>query len=92
MREPPSPYIPLSWLREQRKFAREYLQLGDTLTEYDLWLWIVRQEIDRLLMLELRKENTRLTEIIENISYYPALLSQASELKRKIERARERQK
>lgn len=55
-----SPYIPLSWLREQRKLARIYFQNGDTLTDYDLWLWVTRFEIDRLLILELQTENRKL--------------------------------
>lgn len=44
------PYIPLSWLRQQRKWAIEWFGQGNTLDDHDLWLWTVRQETERLLI------------------------------------------
>lgn len=56
MPDKPSPYIPLSWLREQRRWAIEYFELGGVLTDQDLWLFVVRFEIDRLMILELEQK------------------------------------
>lgn len=66
MPDKPSPYIPLSWLREQRRWSKEYVKLGGTLTDYDLWLWIVRLEANRLMILELEAELQKVNATIES--------------------------
>lgn len=60
MDEKLSPYIPLSWLRQQRKWAKAFIESGEELTDHDLWLWTTRLEIDRIVIQELRVENTHL--------------------------------
>lgn len=57
---PEAPFIPLSWLREQRAWARTFFRNGDTLNEHDLWLFNVRLEMQRRLIQELREKVSQL--------------------------------
>lgn len=61
-----SPYIPLSWLRDTWKHVRQLYLRNVKITHHDVWLWMVRQEIARLTILELTKENVLLKRALED--------------------------
>lgn len=52
----PSPYIPLSWLREKRKHVIQLYANNTPITVSDVWLWLVRQEISRLTIEDLNRQ------------------------------------
>lgn len=66
MDDQPHPYIPLSWLRHQRKWAREFVK-NECLDDHDLWLLTVRQEIDRLVIIELYDRLHELVYIVKHL-------------------------
>lgn len=59
-----SPYIPLSWLRDTWKHVRQLYLNRIAITHHDVWLWMVRNEISRLVIWELQKENYELKQRI----------------------------
>lgn len=62
-----SPYIPLSWLRDTWKHVRQLYLNNVKITHHDVWLWMVRQEISRITILELTKENLQLKKALEDV-------------------------
>lgn len=59
------PYIPLSWLRQKRVEVEHLYRCKTIITSYDVWLWLVRQEIDRLIIEDLRTKISEQEKIIE---------------------------
>lgn len=66
------PYIPLSWLRQKRVEVKHLYRRKTIITSYDVWLWLVRQEIDRLIIEDLRRKNLQLEEEIKQYKGFVA--------------------
>lgn len=58
------PYIPLSWLRETWQHVKMLEKRNVKVTYHDVWLWLVRQEISRLTIMELTKEKLEMQRML----------------------------